>query len=441
MKETEEQKMKQKEIEQQKFENENNQLIESTEIVKKNNSKYINQIEEWTFTTFDKVIFDSDYCDWKINTSTFNKHIDGNDNCAFVIEDNDGNIFGAFISERIDLKRLNEKDLFGIPINDKNAFVFTLKSNRNFEHTAKFSIKPSEIEHGFIFFKESDWILMVMGESDVVIGKEEYKANCFNNQKSYDYGTSKKVLNGKQGSNERYTVKRIQVWHFVLSEEQKKQKEEEKTRQHEMFIKTISTERDQMNILSQNIISEFQYEIHQIEEWSELKSKSVLFDSKYCDWSLQSSTFAKHILHKDKLAFLIVTETNIKYGGFIYEKAETYIYNEEIDDFEATIDPKSFVFTFKDDDPMIFYLKKEFKYKTSFFLNTDENVPELFAFGPLGYYDIWVGKKDVDPFCCQNKERSYYNFKGKKSALTGISGEKYMENQFTIKRFIVIQFQ
>ena len=111
---------------------------------------------------------------------------------------------------------------------------------------------------------------MVMGESDVVIGKEEYKANCFNNQKSYDYGTSKKVLNGKQGSNERYTVKRIQVWHFVLSEEQKKQKEEEKTRQHEMFIKTISTERDQMNILSQNIISEFQYEIHQIEEWSEL---------------------------------------------------------------------------------------------------------------------------------------------------------------------------
>ena len=82
---------------------------------------------------------------------------------------------------------------------------------------------------------------------------------------------------------------------------------------------------------------------------------------------MQSSTFAKHILHKDKLAFLIVTETNIKYGGFIYEKAETYIYNEKIDDIEATIDPKSFLFTFKDDDPMIFYLKKEFKYKTSFF--------------------------------------------------------------------------
>ena len=86
-------------------------------------------------------------------------------------------------------------------------------------------------------------------------------------------------------------------------------------------------------------------------------------------------------------------------------------------------------------------LKNEFKNESTFFINNLENVPELFAFGPRGYHDIWVGRKGVDPFCCQNEQYSYYNFKGKENALTGISGQYYLENQFKIKRFIVIQFK
>ena len=51
-----------------------------------------------------------------------------------------------------------------------------------------------------------------------------------------------------------------------------------------------------------------------------------------------------------------------------------------------------------------------------------------------------IRKKGELSYCCQCKY-SYYNYDNELDALTGISGESYDENNFPIKRFIVIQFK
>ena len=414
-------------------------MIDSTINTKKNQINEIRQIEQWTNTTFDKVIFDTECCDWKMNTSTFNKHINGNNYCAFVIEDSENNVFGGFISEKIDLKKLETSEWY--LLTDKNSFIFSFKSNGRLSNPMKFPIHPLKTEYAYQSMKEENWLLFIIGQSDIIIAKEEFAKTsycCFTSFKCDEYAP---LIIGKENVNQQLEIKRIQVWKFTLSEEQMKQREEEKIRQKQIHLNLINEEKRQLEILSQNIMNEFHYEIDEIETWSQLKSKSILFDSQFCDWSFETSTFVDHIMNKQKLAFLIVTETGVKYGGFLYSKVKSYSYNEITNEMDGSVDPKSFVFTFKDYDPKKFNLKKEYKDKSTFYLNTDENCAELFVFGPCGYHDIWVGKKDLLAFCCQNKQNSYYNFIGFKNALTGISGEEYMENQFGIKRFVVIQFQ
>ena len=442
MNESEQQKKKRIENQRIKISNENKELIDSTVEIEIEWSDEIKQIERWSDTTFDEVIFDSNCCDWKQKTSTFNKHIRNRDNCAFIVEDTENNVFGAFITKKLDLTKLEQNDDFvSHTIGDKDAFVFSLRSNGRLPNPTKFDIIPCHIEYAINIYQENYWLLFEIGDTDIVVAKEEANDENFNVPKSFDYQKHQKVLNRKEGSNERYSTKRIQVWHFTLSEEQKQQREELKIKQEQLRINTFNEEKRQLNILSSSIMKEFKNEIEQIEEWSELSMKTVLFDSQFCDWTLRTSTFAEHILHKEKLAFLILTETNILFGGFIYAKAQTYHYNEETKQKDGTVDPNSFVFTFKDNDPMKFELKKDVKKESTFFICTNENIPELFAFGPCGYHDIWVGKKGVNPFCCQNPQKSYYNFRSNKNALVGISGLKYLENQFEIKRFVVIQFQ
>ena len=66
------------------------------EVIKNEQKNEIKKLEKWTNTTFEKVIFDTKYCDWDVNTSTFNKHIEGYDTNVFIIEDMNDNIFGGF---------------------------------------------------------------------------------------------------------------------------------------------------------------------------------------------------------------------------------------------------------------------------------------------------------------------------------------------------------
>ena len=155
--ETEEIKKKRKQRESEKemeeklkFDEENEQMIEITQQTINERKDEIKQLEHWTNTTFDNVIFDTECCDWNENTSTFNKHIEGYDNNVFIVEDENGNVFGGFISTKIELFALvfGEYHYYKY-ILDPEAFVFSLQSNGRLPKPMKFDIKLNGIANAF----------------------------------------------------------------------------------------------------------------------------------------------------------------------------------------------------------------------------------------------------------------------------------------------------
>ena len=112
------------------MEQENVKLKQITENVKTTRKDDLKQIEKWSRTTFKEVIFDSETCDWKIGTSTFDKHIFNRKRLAFVIEDEIGNVFGSYVNSKINHLRYKENDQWkGLRISDVKSFIFTLQSN------------------------------------------------------------------------------------------------------------------------------------------------------------------------------------------------------------------------------------------------------------------------------------------------------------------------
>ena len=65
-------------------------------------------LNEWTETTFKEIIFDSDICDWNQCTSTFHQRIFNREQLVFIIEDEEGNVFGCFINAKIDKYKWKE---------------------------------------------------------------------------------------------------------------------------------------------------------------------------------------------------------------------------------------------------------------------------------------------------------------------------------------------
>ena len=142
----------------------------------------------------------------------------------------------------------------------------------------------------------------------------------------------------------------------------------------------------------QNVVVEltekYQLEITSIEEWTTYKLKGIVFDTEYCDWNLFSSTFDKHVWNREKLMFLIETSENIRFGGFVHSKVDSYrrIVDEKL---FGIVDGESFVFTFKDGVGKKYHLKEDQKIQSVFFLYPSDD-DKLFLFGNG---EISVGKK------------------------------------------------
>ena len=120
-------------------------------------------------------------------------------------------------------------------------------------------------------------------------------------------------------------------------------------------------------------------EIIQIEKWTNMKVSEIVFDSKKHNWKEDKSVFDQLILNKQNLIFLIETEDNIKFGGFISSK---------IDKIRKFIsDENAYVFTFKDNNPMKFDINKYRKYD-AFYLFNKLN----YCLFEIGYEDIFIFK-------------------------------------------------
>ena len=166
----------------------------------------------------------------------------------------------------------------------------------------------------------------------------------------------------------------------------------------------------------------------QLEEWTSLKCGEIIFDSNVDDWSQETTVFAKRIIGKKQLVFLIEDEVGEIFG---------YYLNTEIIvkyDYWQKTDSKSFEFILQSKNnrlkqPMKFEIKKLKK-------------GGIFLCDKSDYDLIWLGEivlrkennKNLS-FCCQNEDR--FDYHGFEKALCG----KIYPKNFTLKRILVIQMK
>ena len=111
----------------------------------------------------------------------------------FLIEDDEGNLFGGFISAKIDSYAKFDKK-WQTKITDQNAFVFSLESNGRIEKPMKFEIKkPND---AFFCHVKSDNDLLSIGR-DIHIYKKGNRTKCYCRQTTFDYHGINDALCGK----------------------------------------------------------------------------------------------------------------------------------------------------------------------------------------------------------------------------------------------------
>ena len=184
------------------------QLEDLSELTKITKHIEIGQIEQFTKMKFDSLLFDSEICSWEEDNSEFDKRVFEKSHIVIVIEDTNGNQFGGYIN-----KSITSYVSDGKGITDDETFIFTLKSNGRMKQPVSFGIEYVDKDYSFILFKEDSSKLFAFGKgNDILIMKSGGKSNCTCKQQSFDYQGNMNVLIGKEGNENPFTVKSLQVW-------------------------------------------------------------------------------------------------------------------------------------------------------------------------------------------------------------------------------------
>ena len=152
----------------------------------------IQQLEEWTGLECCQIIFDSSFDDWTTNKSVFHKRIIGKSKLVFIIEDNEGEIFGYYLNTEI-TKRYHEWRK-----TDDKSFEFNLESNGRLTGPMKFEIKNEKIG-GWKLFKKYDEYddLIVLGDIHLKKKVKKYYSYCEHNEYIFNYHEIDFALCGK----------------------------------------------------------------------------------------------------------------------------------------------------------------------------------------------------------------------------------------------------
>ena len=130
-------------------------------------------------------------------------------NLAFIVEDEQNNKFGYYLSTQIQSNKYNSWIS-----TDNNTFLFSLKSNGRLNGMMKFEIKDTN--KGYAVYQISHEYLIGLGaEFGIVLYKENSKgkSNCRQNNSYFDYHGTENPLVGGSGIESRkyFTPKRIIV--------------------------------------------------------------------------------------------------------------------------------------------------------------------------------------------------------------------------------------
>ena len=144
----------------------------------------IKQLKEWSELNEVEVLFDSRIHSWEKSTSEFGTKVKGKKNVAIIIEDMDGNIFGGYIVEEI-----GEQNVW---VEDFNAFLFSIESNRRIPQPTKYPIKGDKAKHAFLIFDDDFEYLFQFGYGyDIVVCKQNHSTNFNSGVNETSFGFQK----------------------------------------------------------------------------------------------------------------------------------------------------------------------------------------------------------------------------------------------------------
>ena len=174
----------------------------------------IQQLQEWTEKKCDEIVFDSEKDNWSVNSSVFDDKVKGKKDLIFLIESDDGDKFGGYVTATINGT--------GSWIKDENSFVFSLKKMNEIEKRMKFEIKENCAENAFYMDSKSNDNLFKMGyynyyynyyyNSSIQISKRNNTSYCQQKNDVYDFHDVENAFIPKCMNNYReFTPKRITV--------------------------------------------------------------------------------------------------------------------------------------------------------------------------------------------------------------------------------------
>ena len=161
------------------------------------------QLEDWCELKCSDILFDSQIDDWKQHTSVFNSLLLGKKQLMFVIEEEEGEKFGFYLSTQMVESYTKEIQT------DRKSFHFNLISNGRLRQPMKFQLR--NISCGIWLFGNSDELLITIG--DIVLSKQNRKNECWyyqSNDNFHNHGIENAVC-GKRGLNNPFNPKRIIV--------------------------------------------------------------------------------------------------------------------------------------------------------------------------------------------------------------------------------------
>ena len=180
-----------------------------------------------------------------------------------------------------------------------------------------------------------------------------------------------------------------------------------------------------INNNSNNQLKYSQY-LSQIYSMTNKSNATVLFDSSIQNWEKGISEFDSIIFNKSKLVFLIQTDNDIVFGGFISSKISTI--GTKDNNYQRIKDRNAFVFTFKDGNVLKYEIKKESSDYA--FCLYEKNHSNLFQIGG----DITVIKSGKVLTTNEIKQEAF-DYHGTQKSLIGKIGK----NAFKTKSFVVLQ--
>ena len=212
-----------------------------------------------------------------------------------------------------------------------------------------------------------------------------------------------------------FTPKRILVIQMILSEEQLKIEKELSLQYEQCFNNLIITNEKEMK---------------QLEKWTGLKCKEIIFDSTIDNWSIDTSVLNERIITKKQLVFLIESEDGELFGY--------YLNTEVINEYNNWIETDLFSFEFnlisrnrRLDKPMKFEIINDKDSGLGMHHSSDQSLIDL---GDIGLF-----KQDCKGFSLCEQYPDCFNYHGIENALCGNKPDDEGIMYFIPKRILVIQ--